>query len=65
MSLHINFTLSPSDLEYFSGVMAQARDKAKNISQQQTISNAEQLQLVEQREFKGLKVMKFAVVNHH
>ena len=43
MSLHINFTLSPSDLEYFSGVMAQARDKAKNISQQQTISNAEQL----------------------
>jgi 4-amino-4-deoxy-L-arabinose transferase-like glycosyltransferase len=31
----------------------------------ESFSNAEQLQLVEQREFKGLKVMKFAVVNHH
>ena len=43
MSLHINFTLSQSDLDYFSGVMQQARDTAKNISQQQIISNAEQL----------------------
>lgn len=43
MPLHINFTLSQSDLEYFSGVMQQARDKNKNISQQQVIANAEQL----------------------
>ena len=43
MSLHISFTLSQSDLEYFNEVMLQAREKAKNISQQQIISSAEQL----------------------
>ena len=43
MSLHINFRLSDSDLEYFSGVMREAREKAKDISQQEIISNAEKL----------------------
>ena len=43
MSLQINFRLSQSDLEYFSGVMKCAREKAKDISQQQIIKNAEQL----------------------
>ena len=43
MSLHINFRLSDSDLEYFSGVMREARAKAKDVSQQEIISNAEKL----------------------
>jgi len=43
MSLHISFKLSDSDLEFFSDVMAQAREKAKGISQQQIIANAEHL----------------------
>lgn len=43
MSLHINFRLSDSDLEFFSGVMQQAREKSKDISQQQAIDNAQEL----------------------
>lgn len=43
MSLHINFRLSQSDLEFFSDVMRQAREKAKGTSQQQIIDNAEKL----------------------
>jgi len=43
MSLHISFKLSDSDLEFFSDVVAQAREKAKGISQQQIIANAEHL----------------------
>lgn len=43
MSLHISFRLSQSDLEYFSGVMKCAREKAKSISPQEIITNAEQL----------------------
>ena len=43
MSLHINFRLSDSDLEYFSGVMRVAREKAKDVSQQEIISKAEGL----------------------
>lgn len=43
MSLHINFKLSDSDLEFFSGVMNQALEKVKGLSQQQIIANAEKL----------------------
>lgn len=43
MSLHINFRLSDSDLEFFSGVMQKTRAKAKDISQQQIIASAEKL----------------------
>lgn len=43
MSLSINFRLSQSDLEYFSGVMKCAREKAKSMSQQEVITSAEQL----------------------
>ena len=43
MSLHINFRLSDSDLEFFAGVMRQTREKAKDISQQQILANAEKL----------------------
>jgi len=43
MSLHITFRLSQSDLDYFSGVMQQARENAKGISEQQVIESAKQL----------------------
>ena len=43
MSLHINFRLSDSDLEFFASVMQQTREKAKDISQQQILANAEKL----------------------
>ena len=43
MSLHITFRLSQSDLDYFSGIMRQAREKAKDISEQQVIDSAKQL----------------------
>jgi len=43
MSLHINFRLSDSDLEFFSGVMDQALEKVKDFSQEQIIANAEKL----------------------
>ena len=43
MSLHISFRLSQSDLDYFSGVMQQARENAKGISEQQVIESAKQL----------------------
>ncbi len=43
MSLHISFRLSQSDLDYFSGIMQQAREKAKDISEQQVIDSAKQL----------------------
>ncbi len=43
MSLFINFRLSQSDLEFFSGVMRQAHEKAKGTSQQQIIADATQL----------------------
>ncbi|MGB5290938.1 MAG: YkvA family protein [Lysobacterales bacterium] len=43
MSLHINFRLSDSDLEFFAGVVQQTREKAKDISQQQILANAENL----------------------
>ena len=43
MSLHISFRLSQSDLEYFSGVMEQAHEKANDISEQQVVDNAIEL----------------------
>jgi hypothetical protein len=43
MSLHISFRLSQSDLEYFSGVMRQARNKAKDVSEQKVIDRAKHL----------------------
>ena len=43
MSLHISFRLSQSDLDYFSGVLRQARENAKGISAQQIIDSAKQL----------------------
>ena len=43
MSLHINFKLSQSDLDYFSGVMQQAGKKASGTSKQKIVANAEQL----------------------
>jgi len=43
MSLHISFRLSQSDLDYFSGVMQQARENARGISEQQVIESAKQL----------------------
>ena len=43
MSLHITFRLSQSDLEFFSGIMRKAREKAKEISEQQVIDSAVQL----------------------
>jgi len=44
MSLHISFKLNQTDLEYFGKVMQRAREKAKDISPQQIIDNAKQLQ---------------------
>ena len=43
MSLLITFTLSESDLEYFGGIMRQAREKAKGLTQQQIIDKAEKM----------------------
>ena len=43
MSLHISFRLSQSDLEYFSGVMQQARENTRGISEQQVIESAKQV----------------------
>lgn len=43
MSLHITFRLSQSDLDYFSGIMQQARENAKEISEQQIIDSAVKL----------------------
>lgn len=43
MSLHISFRLSQSDLDYFSGVLRQARENARGISEQQIIDSAKQL----------------------
>lgn len=43
MSFHISFALSQSDLEFFRGVMQRARENARDISQEQIISSAEQL----------------------
>ena len=43
MSFHISFALSQSDLEFFRGVMQRARENARDISQKQIISSAEQL----------------------
>ena len=43
MSLHINFRLSSSDLEFFRGVMLKAREKSSGFSQQQIIDNARKL----------------------
>ncbi len=43
MSLHISFRLSQKDLDYFSGVMQQAHEKANDISEQQVVDNAIEL----------------------
>ena len=43
MSLYINFRLSQSDLEFFTGVMRSAREKAKSTSEQQIIADATKL----------------------
>jgi len=43
MSLHINFRLSESDLDYFGDVMQQAHEKAGDISEQQVVDNASEL----------------------
>ena len=43
MSLHINFELSLSDLDYFCAVMRRARENAGEKSRQQIIENAQQL----------------------
>lgn len=43
MSLHISFRLSQSDLDFFGGIMQQAREKAKDISEQQVTDSAKQL----------------------
>jgi uncharacterized membrane protein YkvA (DUF1232 family) len=43
MSLHINFRLSQSDLEFFSGVMKKAHENVKDASQQEIIDNATKL----------------------
>lgn len=40
MSLHITFRLSQSDLDFFNGVMRQARENAQEISEQQVIDSA-------------------------
>ena len=43
MSLHISFNLSDSDLDFFRDVMRQAREKASDVSQDETIASAKQL----------------------
>ena len=43
MSLHISFRLSQSDLDYFTDVMQQAREKSKDVSEQQVIDSAKLL----------------------
>jgi hypothetical protein len=43
MSFHISFTLSPSDLEFFRGVMQRARENCSGISEQQIIAKAKNL----------------------
>jgi hypothetical protein len=43
MTLHISFNLSESDLDFFRNVMHQAREKARDISQQEIIASAKQL----------------------
>ena len=43
MTLHISFQLSESDLDYFKLVMQRAREKAKGVSEQQIIDQAEKL----------------------
>lgn len=43
MSLHVSFKLSQSDLEYFSKIMQRARERSKDVSQQDIIDNAEKL----------------------
>jgi uncharacterized membrane protein YkvA (DUF1232 family) len=43
MSLHINFKLGQSDLEYFGKVMQQARENAKDKSQQEIVESAKHL----------------------
>jgi len=43
MSFHINFRLSTADLEFFRDVMKNAREKSRDISQDQIIENARKL----------------------
>ena len=43
MSLHISFNLSESDLAFFRKVMRQAREKARDTSQEDIIASANQL----------------------
>ena len=43
MSFHINFRLSSADLEFFRGVMLSAREKSRDIPQDQIIENARKL----------------------
>jgi len=43
MSFHINFRLSSADLEFFRSVMDRAREKSRNISQQEIIDSARKL----------------------
>ncbi len=43
MSFHINFRLSTADLEFFRDVMNKARQKSRDISQDQIIENARKL----------------------
>jgi hypothetical protein len=43
MSLHINFTLSESDLEFFGDVMRRAHEHAKGMTKQQIVARAEQM----------------------
>ena len=43
MSFHISFALSQSDLDFFRGVMQRAREHARDISQPEIITNAENL----------------------
>jgi len=43
MSFHISFRLSTADLEFFRDVMRKAREKSRDISQDQIIENARKL----------------------
>lgn len=43
MSFHINFRLSSADLDFFREVMNRAREKTRDISQEQIIENARKL----------------------
>jgi len=43
MSLHITFSLSSADLEFFRDVLHRAREKSRGIDQRQIIDNARQL----------------------